>query len=72
MKHIQQKNDWLSYEFKPYFFILIGLIGLISKKNLNLTTGQNVIAYISIAFLFVISAKIIVWRSQYRTRASRN
>lgn len=72
MKHIQDKNDWLSYEFKPYFFFLLAMISLFVKKNLPLTNGQNFIAYISIAVLFASGVKIILWRNEYRRKTSRN
>jgi hypothetical protein len=71
MKHIQDKNDWLSYEFKPYFFFAIGLLGMILKKNLTLSTSQNVVAYLSISMMFVGGAMILYWRNDYRQRTSR-
>ena len=71
MKHIQHKNDWLVYEFKPYFFFVIGLLSLILKKNVTLSSGQTFIAFVSIATLFLAGAYILMVRSDYRVRASR-
>lgn len=72
MQHIKEKNDWLSYEFKPYFFFLIGFVSLILKKNLFMTNGQSFIAYLSIAIFFAAGIRIITWRTDSRKRASRN
>ncbi len=72
MKHIQDKNDWLSYEFKPFYLFGLGFISLFVKKNLVLSNAQNTVAYLSIAALFVIGTLILFWRNEYRRKASRN
>lgn len=71
LKHIQHKNDWLVYEFKPYFFFAIGALSILLKRNVALSSGQTFIAFVSIATLFLAGAYILMVRSDYRVRASR-
>lgn len=71
LKHIQHKNDWLVYEFKPYLFFVIGVLSIIFKSNVTLTTWHAFIAFVSIATLFLSGAYILMVRSDYRVRASR-
>jgi len=71
VKHISHKNDWLTYEFKPYFFFALGFLSVILKSNVNLSSGSNFIAFVSIATLFLSGAYILMVRSDYRLKASR-
>lgn len=71
VKHINNKNDWLTYEFKPYFFFGLGLLSIILKSNVNLSSGSSFIAFVSIATLFLSGAYILMVRSDYRMKASR-
>lgn len=71
MQHIKDKNDWLTYEFKPYFFCMIGVAALVLKKNLMLETWQNIVAYTCVGLLFYSAYKILLLRSVYRHATSR-
>ncbi len=65
MRHIDNKDDWF-YEFKPYTFIAIGVVGFLSRSlfgNSQIMTG---IGFLSSVILIAAGALIILWRQEYR------
>ena len=65
MRHINSKDDWF-YEFKPYLFISIGIVGFLSRSlfgNSQIMTG---IGFLSSIILIGAGSLIISWRRTYR------
>jgi hypothetical protein len=65
MRHINKENDWF-YEFRPYIFIGIGIVGFLSKSAFGSSQSMNFLGFLGSVVCIAAGALIIAMRKDYR------